>query len=77
MNGEVRFFDESKGYGFIKLDKGGKDVFVSIHDIQLENPYDILTPGDKVSFEVLECKKGPVAKGVTRLRHYEIPKDFP
>ena len=77
MRGTVKWFDENKGYGFIALDGGGKDVFMGTHDIQLENPYDILTPGDKVSFEVVGCRKGPVAKGVTRTRHYEVPKDFP
>ena len=52
-NGTVKFFNESKGFGFITPDDGGKDVFVHANGLQ-----DTITEGDKVSFDVEEGKKG-------------------
>ncbi len=53
-NGTVKFFNDSKGFGFITPDDGGKDVFVHANEL---NGLQI-TEGDKVSFEVEEGKKG-------------------
>lgn len=59
--GTVKFFNDAKGFGFIKSDNG-QDVFVHatglIHEIQ-EN--------DEVTFEIQEGKKGPSAVNVTRI----------
>jgi CspA family cold shock protein len=52
-NGTVKFFNNSKGFGFITPDDGGKDVF--IHQSGL---IDEITEGDKVSYEVEESPKG-------------------
>jgi CspA family cold shock protein len=52
-NGTVKFFNETKGFGFITPDDGGKDVFV--HQTALTNR---ITEGDKVTFEVEEGQKG-------------------
>ncbi len=57
--GTVKFFNTSKGFGFITPDQGD-DLFFHISDIQGEEPRD----GDKVEFEVGEGKKGPCAISV-------------
>ena len=60
-NGTVKFFNTSKGFGFITPDEGGKDVFVHINEITGD-----LNEGDKVSYEVEESPKGLNAINVTR-----------
>ena len=50
MNGTVKWFNESKGYGFISNDLGGEDVFVHFSAIQTEG-FKTLAEGQKVSFE--------------------------
>ena len=52
-NGTVKFFNESKGFGFITPDDGGKDVFV--HQSALT---DTIAENDKVSYDVEEGEKG-------------------
>lgn len=52
-NGTVKFFNVSKGFGFIAPDDGSKDVFV--HQSGL---IDKITEGDKVSYEVEKSEKG-------------------
>lgn len=54
------FFDE-KGFGFIKPDKPGKNIFVHINDLE---GLRTLTKGQKVTFKVIEGRKGPQAKSV-------------
>jgi CspA family cold shock protein len=51
--GTVKFFNNSKGYGFITPDEGGKDVFVHQNGLT-----DEITEGDKVSFDIEEGQKG-------------------
>ena len=57
--GSVKFFNESKGFGFIKPNDGGEDVFV--HQSGLD---DEINEDDKVSYEVEDGKKGLNAVGV-------------
>ena len=52
-NGTVKFFNNSKGFGFITPEDGGKDVFV--HQSALT---DEIAEGDKVSYDVEESEKG-------------------
>lgn len=52
-NGTVKFFNDSKGYGFITPTDGSKDVFVHINGL-----VDEIREGDEVSFEVEEGRKG-------------------
>ena len=51
--GTVKFFNNSKGFGFIAPDDGGKDVFVHKNGLT-----DQITEGDKVSYDVEESQKG-------------------
>ena len=52
-NGTVKFFNDSKGYGFITPEDGSKDVFVHINGLT-----DEIAEGDKVSYDVEEGRKG-------------------
>ena len=63
--GSVKWFNDSKGYGFIAVD-GGKDVFVHHTAIQGEG-FRSLNEGDTVEFEVTEGPKGLQAKNVRRV----------
>jgi CspA family cold shock protein len=62
--GTVKWFNETKGYGFIEPADGTKDVFVHHTGIAGEG-YKMLAEGAKVEFEVREGAKGPEAVDVT------------
>ena len=64
--GQVKWFNESKGFGFIEQHDGGKDVFVHFSAIQGDN-YKTLDEGQKVSFTIENGAKGPAAGNVTAL----------
>jgi len=55
--GTVKWFDATKGYGFIAPEEGDKDVFVHISAVQASG-LDGLAEGDKLSFELEEQKNG-------------------
>ena len=61
--GTVKFFNESKGYGFITDEETGKDIFVHASGINAEE----LLEGDRVSDEEEEGRKGKVAAKVAVL----------
>jgi CspA family cold shock protein len=61
--GTVKFFNESKGYGFITDEETGKDIFVHASGIRAEE----LREGDRVSYEEEEGRKGKVAAQVVAL----------
>ena len=61
--GTVKWFNATKGFGFIKPDDGGQDLFVHQTEIQMSG-YRQLDEGQRVEFEVGEGKKGPQATGV-------------
>ena len=58
--GTVKFFNESKGYGFITDEETGKDIFVHASGINAEE----LREGDRVSYEEEEGREGKVAAKV-------------
>jgi CspA family cold shock protein len=63
--GHVKWFNATKGYGFISRDEGG-DVFVHFSAIQ-GSGYRTLDEGEEVEFEVEQSPKGPQAVNVVRL----------
>jgi CspA family cold shock protein len=63
--GKVKWFNESKGFGFITRDDGS-DVFAHYSEIQ-GNGFKSLTEGDAVSFEVTEGNKGLKAVNIIKL----------
>ena len=58
--GTVKFFNTSRGFGFISPDDGTKDVFVHISALEGSGLGE-LTEGQKVSFQVQEDTRGPKA----------------
>jgi CspA family cold shock protein len=62
--GKVKWFNESKGFGFIEKEEGG-DVFVHYSDIEGEG-YKTLAEGEDVTFEVVDSPKGPKAAHVVK-----------
>ena len=60
-NGVVKFFNETKGFGFIKIDGSGEEIFVHSTGLQ-----DQIREGDAVTFDVTEGKKGLNAVNVKR-----------
>lgn len=65
VNGTVKWFNDSKGFGFISQDNG-EDVFVHQTSIQTEG-FRTLAEGDKVEFEVIKDQKGYKATNVVKL----------
>ncbi len=63
--GTVKWFNESKGFGFI-AQEDGTDVFAHYSDIQ-GNGFKTLAQGDSVSFDVVEGNKGPKASNIVKL----------
>ena len=61
--GTVKWFNSSKGYGFIVPDDGGSDLFVHHSEIKTEG-FAKLNEGQKVEYEVGQGKKGPCATNV-------------
>jgi CspA family cold shock protein len=64
-NGTVKWFNESKGFGFI-TSEDGSDVFVHYSSIQ-SNGFKSLAEGDSVSFDVEKGPKGPKAINVVKM----------
>ncbi len=63
--GIIKWFSDKKGYGFIEQEEG-QDIFV--HYSSINSPgFKSLSEGDRVSFDVEESDRGPVAKNVNKL----------
>ena len=61
--GSVKWFNVDKGFGFIARDSGGKDVFVHISALE-RSGLTALNEGERVTFDVIDGRKGPEASGV-------------
>ena len=63
MKGNVKWFNETKGFGFITPEEGGKDVFFHQTEIRMEG-FRTVREGQSVEFDVEEGPKGLAAKNV-------------
>ena len=61
--GTVKWFNNQKGYGFITPTEGGSDLFVHMSSIMMEG-YKTLSDNQKVSYQVGDSDRGPVATNV-------------
>lgn len=66
MRGTVKWFNDSKGFGFITPEDGSKDVFVH-HTAIAAGGFRSLAEGDRVEFETEQGAKGPQAKDVKKI----------
>lgn len=64
--GTVKWFNDTKGFGFITPEDGGKDCFVHQSVIQCEG-FRTLAEGDRVEYDLVEGAKGPAAQNVVKL----------
>ena len=65
QQGKVKWFNNSKGFGFIVPDEGGEDVFAHFSQIQMEG-YKTLKTDERVQFEVTEGPNGKQAQNIQR-----------
>jgi CspA family cold shock protein len=66
VTGIVKWFNDTKGFGFITPDDGSKDCFVHHTAIQ-GSGFKSLSEGDRVQFDVVQGQKGPAAENVVKL----------
>ena len=66
ITGTVKWFNDSKGYGFVTRDDGEKDVFVHHSAIQGQG-FKSLAEGEKVEFDVVQGQKGPAAENLVKV----------
>jgi CspA family cold shock protein len=64
QTGTVKWFNESKGYGFIAPDDGGKDLFAHFREIQGAEGFKTLAENARVEFNVTQGAKGPQASNI-------------
>jgi CspA family cold shock protein len=62
MKGKVKFFNPTKGFGFITPEEGGDDLFVHVTSVEGQQ---VLEEGQAVEYEIGEGKRGPMAVNVS------------
>lgn len=62
-NGTVKWFNDSKGFGFITPDDGGEDLFAHFSSVTMEG-FKTLTEGQRVSFDIVQGPKGKQAANI-------------
>ncbi|UCF04260.1 MAG: cold shock domain-containing protein [bacterium] len=67
--GTVRFFNDNKGYGFIRREGSGADLYVHYRDIE-GGGFRTLNVGETVEFELMETERGPRAVCVSRIEAF-------
>ncbi len=72
--GEVKWFNNAKGWGFILPEKGGDDIFVHFSSIQ-GTGYKTLVAGQIVSFDLVKGDRGLHASNVTALTEVEVAEE--
>jgi len=65
--GKVKWFNDTKGYGFIQVEGQDKDIFVHYSSVKAEG-FRTLNEGEEVEFELIEGPKGLKAENVVRLQ---------
>jgi CspA family cold shock protein len=68
-HGKVKWFNDSKGYGFIIREDDGKDIFVHYSAIQGNERFKTLSEGQEVEFDIIEGPKGLQAANVVKRMH--------
>lgn len=66
VKGTVKWFDETKGFGFIQQASGGPDVFAHFSAIE-SNGFKTLAEGQEVEFNVTRGQKGPQAENIVAI----------
>jgi len=64
VRGTVKWFNATKGFGFIETTEGGDDVFAHYSEIEMDG-YKVLKEGQEVEFELGDGEKGPKAVAIT------------
>lgn len=67
VTGTVKWFNATKGFGFIAPDQGGEDIFVHFSAIESNGGYRTLEEGAKVEFEVQASDRGAFAANVKKI----------
>ena len=65
--GTVKWFNDQKGYGFIKQEGVNEDLFVHHTAIKMDG-FRSLTEGERVEFDIVQGAKGPAAENVTKVK---------
>ncbi len=65
-NGKIKWFNPTKGYGFIENDAGGKDIFLHVSALE-QSGIDTLEEGEAVSFEIGENRGKENAINITKI----------
>jgi CspA family cold shock protein len=63
----VKWFNDSKGFGFITPEDGKADCFVHHSEIKGDGGFRSLAEGDRVEYDIVQGKKGPAASNVTKI----------